>query len=395
MMVEIAPTTAAYVHIPFCRRRCYYCDFPVSVVGDVARGETSETITHYINCLCQEIRQTPSEGSPLQTVFFGGGTPSLLSVAQLEQVLTTLRQQFGLTAEAEISMELDPGTFTQEHLQGYLAAGVNRISLGVQAFQPELLASCGRSHSVADIHAAIALLHEAQVPNFSLDLISGLPKQTLADWEASLEAALAAQPHHLSLYDLIVEPVTAFGRQYQPGVHPLPSDTLAAEMYRLAQRCLTTAGYEHYEISNYARSGYQCRHNRTYWQNHAFYGFGMGATSYIGGERFARPRKTREYYDWVTSQAQANRIAAPASEQDRWLETLMLGFRLKEGLSLSQLTVQFGEVRVTQLLACLQPQMQRGWVEQVGTDRIRCTDPEGFLFSNIVLSDLFTVFDEP
>ncbi|MEP0871459.1 radical SAM family heme chaperone HemW [Trichocoleus desertorum AS-A10] len=405
---------AAYLHIPFCRRRCYYCDFPVSVVGDQARGENSGAIAQYVEMLCQEIelaveltaldKAVPIQ--PLETIFFGGGTPSLLSVAQLDRILQTLEHKFGIAANAEISIEIDPGTFDLPQIQGYRAAGVNRVSLGVQAFQPELLALCGRTHSVADVYAAVELIHQAQMVNFSLDLISGLPHQTLDQWQASIEAAIALAPKHLSCYDLIVEPVTAFGRQYQPGDQPLPSDTSAAEMYRLAQQLLSAAGYEHYEVSNYAQPGFQCRHNRVYWKNQPFYGFGMGAASYLQGQRFTRPRKTREYYEWVKAQ-KSNLFSSPSTSsfQDLLLDTLMLGFRLAEGLSLVELAQQFGKPSLDKICHSLQSHCAQGWVEVGGVEweaiaqlplealppeaRIKLSDPEGFLFSNQVLADLF------
>jgi len=245
--------SSAYLHVPFCRRRCYYCDFPVFVVGDRKNGENSGTIVQYVAVLCQEIQETKNLGASLKTVFFGGGTPSLLSVSQLSNILETLDGKFGIAAEAEISIEIDPGTFTLEQLRGYAAAGVNRVSLGVQAFQDELLQACGRSHSVADIFEAVKIIRSAGMVNFSLDLISGLPHQTLEQWEASLQSAVEISPTHLSSYDLIVEHGTAFGRYFQAGAQPLPADETAAGMYRLAREILTGAGYEHYEISNYAR----------------------------------------------------------------------------------------------------------------------------------------------
>jgi oxygen-independent coproporphyrinogen-3 oxidase len=224
--------TSAYIHIPFCRRRCYYCDFPVSVVGDKATGSTSGTIEQYVEVLSQEIEATPRLSRDLQTVFFGGGTPSLLSVEQLKHILEILEQRFGIASGAEISLEMDPGTFSLEQLKGYQEAGVNRVSLGVQAFQDELLKACGRSHNSIDIFAAIELLHQVEISDFSLDLISGLPHQTLEQWQESLETAANLAPTHISCYDLIIEPVTAFGRQYAPGVKPLPTDETAAKMYR-------------------------------------------------------------------------------------------------------------------------------------------------------------------
>ncbi|NER92330.1 MAG: coproporphyrinogen III oxidase [Symploca sp. SIO1B1] len=398
---------SAYIHIPFCRRRCFYCDFPISVVGDQATGSTSGMIKQYVEVLCQEITTTPALGSPLETIFFGGGTPSLLAVEQLEQILEQLDQQFGIAADAEISMEMDPGTFSREQLKGYRDAGVNRVSLGVQAFQDELLRVCGRSHNLNDIFAAVDLLRQVEFPDFSLDLISGLPHQTLQQWEASLEAAIDIGPKHISSYDLIVESVTAFGRRYSPGVKPLPTDETAAQMYRTAQQILTSAGYEHYEISNYALPSHQCRHNRVYWENRPFYGFGMGAASYVQGYRFTRPRTRKEYYLWVKKLMETDGVldCPQTPAEDILLETLMLGLRLAEGLNLSLLTQQFGEATLEKIWACLQPHYRHGWVEVLDTEgqavelqeasrlpitgKLRLTDPEGFLFSNTVLADLF------
>lgn len=399
--------SSAYIHIPFCRRRCYYCDFPVSVVGDNATGTTSGTIKQYVEVLSQEITTTPVLGHPLETIFFGGGTPSLLAVEQLEYIVEQLEQHFGIAADAEISMEMDPGTFSKEQLKGYRDVGVNRVSLGVQAFQDELLRACGRSHNLNDIFAAVDLLRQVEFPDLSLDLISGLPYQTLEQWQASLEAALNLAPTHISSYDLIVESVTAFGRQYNPGVKPLPTDETTAQMYRLGQQVLTSAGYEHYEISNYALPGYQCHHNRVYWENRPFYGFGMGAASYVQGHRFTRPRTRQKYYSWVEKLIQADGVlnCPQIPTEDIFLETLMLGLRLQEGLNLSTLTQQFGKATLDKIWASLQLHYHNGWIEVIDTEgkainlqelprlpvtgKLRLTDPEGFLFSNTVLADLF------
>ena len=241
---------AAYIHIPFCRRRCFYCDFPIYVVGNTMRGERSRTISQYIEVLCQEISTTPTDSKSLKTIFFGGGTPSLLSTQQLQRILEVLDGKFGIDKFAEISMEIDPGTFDREHLQGYANAGVNRISLGVQAFQENLLQYAGRFHSVPDIFTAVDLIFQSRISNFSIDLISGLPHQTLDMWEDSLEQAIKIAPTHISIYDLTIEPGTAFGRYYKPGASPLPTDETTVKMYRMGQDILTSAGYKHYEISN-------------------------------------------------------------------------------------------------------------------------------------------------
>ncbi|MEH1815996.1 MAG: radical SAM family heme chaperone HemW [Nostoc sp.] len=378
--------SSAYVHIPFCRRRCFYCDFPVSVVGDRLRGETSGTISQYVEVLCQEIAMTPAFGQPLKTIFFGGGTPSLLSIEQLQRILTELQKHFGIASGAEISMEIDPGTFDLAHIAGYRSAGVNRVSLGVQAFQEELLQRAGRSHSVEDIFAAVELIHQVEIPVFSLDLISGLPHQSLDQWQYSLLKAVAIAPTHISIYDLTIEPGTAFGRYYKPGDTPLPTDEATVKMYQMGQQVLTSAGYEHYEISNYAQPDHQCRHNRVYWENRPYYGFGMGATSYVEGKRFTRPRKTKEYYQWVQAGGVIDCDVTPPKEV--LLETLMLGLRLAEGLSLAALAEAFGEAKVEEICRYLQLYFEKGWVEIV-EGRLRLIDPQGFLFSNVVLAELF------
>lgn len=383
--------SSAYVHIPFCRRRCFYCDFPVFVVGDRSRGENSGTIGEYVEVLCQEIRIAPTYSQPLETIFFGGGTPSLLSTAQLQSILTTLEQRFGIASGVEISMEIDPGTFDFVHIAGYRSLGVNRVSLGVQAFQEELLKTAGRSHSLIDIFTAIELIHKVEIPEFSLDLISGLPYQSLAQWQDSLTQAVAATPTHISIYDLTIEPGTAFNRYYKPGDHPLPTDETTVKMYQMGQKTLTDAGYEHYEISNYAQPGHQCQHNRVYWQNRPYYGFGMGAASYIQGKRFTRPRKTQEYYQWLKNGAVIDCEVTP--QADVLLETLMLGLRLAEGISLNSLATNFGNHQVERIQSCLQPYFAQGWVKIVG-DRLRFSDPDGFIFSNVMLAKLFEKLGE-
>ncbi|NEQ97984.1 MAG: coproporphyrinogen III oxidase [Cyanothece sp. SIO2G6] len=423
------PITSAYIHIPFCRRRCFYCDFPIAVVGDrpplqrsqgitaSATGHGSGAIAHYIPLLCQEIRATAERVShgkpvkPLQTVFFGGGTPSLLGVEQLEVILETLSNTFGIVPGAELSMEMDPGTFTLDQLQGYQNLGINRVSLGVQSFDDKLLQACGRTHTLADIHQAFAAIAQVGITNWSLDLISGLPHLTLEHWHKTLEQAVHYQPPHISVYDLTVEPNTAFDRWYQPGEAPLPSDSATTQMYRMAQQHFTAAGYDHYEISNYARPGYTCRHNLVYWRNQPYYGFGMGAASYVNRHRISRPRTSQAYGDWVQQGAEHSaEVGEPTALAEQLLDTLMLGLRLAEGVRLRSLTDQFGVAIAPILLKTLAPHQAKGWVETTilhdQADRssqaslssqpdmhIRLSDPDGFLFSNVVLSDLFEALD--
>ena len=397
---------AAYIHLPFCRRRCYYCDFPITVIGDRAseKFDRTQLMQAYVQALCREIRLTATvyPSADFKTVFFGGGTPSLLPTAELEAILITLEDAFGISKDAEISLEIDPGTFDFSQLQTYQSLGINRYSLGVQAFQDDLLAKMGRTHRLDDIDRAIAQLQKLGITNFSLDLISGLPQQSLSQWEETLEKALQVFPAHLSCYDLIIEPKTAFERQLEQGKLPLPPDETAAQMYRLTQQRLTEAGYHHYEISNYALAGYQCRHNRVYWQNLPFYGFGMGATSYLGGNRFARSRTRREYYAWVETLTETPNDLTPTpplDPMDQLLETLMLGLRLKEGVNLSAIAEQFGAETVNRIITTLQPEIDRklailGNIDHNGWGQLKLSDPEGLLFSNTILAKLFSVFSE-
>ena len=387
---------AAYVHIPFCRRRCFYCDFPVSVIGDHLRGEVSQSIVQYVEWLCREIRGTPraAEDPPLQTIFFGGGTPSLLSATQVSEILKTLSEQFGFAPAPEISMEMDPGTFTLTQAQDYRQAGVSRVSLGAQAFQDDLLQRCGRTHTVQQTYEAVDWLRQAGFQNLSLDLISGLPDQTLSQWEDSLTAAIALSPQHLSAYDLVVEPGTVFGKRYEPGESPLPADDLAAQMYRTASARLRAAGYAHYEISNYAKAGYACAHNQTYWRNDAYYGFGMGATSYFHGQRFNRPRTRADYHQWLETYLQQEGVldCPITSPSDHLFETLMLGLRCTKGVALNALP---HSGRLPQILDCLKPYLEKGWVTLSPDCTLCLSDPEGFLFSNSILVSLWEAVLNP
>jgi putative oxygen-independent coproporphyrinogen III oxidase len=379
-----------YIHIPFCKRRCFYCDFAITTGGENLKQQ-------YVDVLCQEIALTVAEippSEPLQTIFFGGGTPSLLSVKQLEQILETIAKYFSIAPNADISLEANAGTVSLESLQGYRSLGANRISLGAQAFQQELLDACGRGHSVADIYEAVDAIKNAGFENFSLDLISGLPHQSIADWQDSLQKAIALEPKHLSIYDLTIEEGTAFAKRYQAGDNPLPTESHTVEMYTLAHELLPSAGYEHYEISNYARSGYQSRHNLTYWHNQPFYGMGMGATSYIDRQRIDRPQKMRQYLDAIALwQSTGIGFKAPIIEPaEELMDSLMQGLRLAKGLSLNALQESYGKELCDRALRILARYREQNWVrfvEQTEDIRIVLVAPNGWLFSDIVIADLY------
>ncbi len=390
---------SAYLHIPFCRRRCFYCDFPITVLGDKGGNRYSNWQQEYVDFICQEIEITASyQTNNLETIFFGGGTPSLLAIEGLTKILETLSQCFTINKNAEISLEIDPATFDLDKLKTYQKLGINRVSLGVQSFQDNLLEKCGRTHTQKDIYQSVEWINQAGFDNWSLDLISGLPHQTITDWSESLIKAIELSPKHLSCYDLVLEPTTVFGKKYQAGDNPLPADETTAQMYKMASEKLTQAGYIHYEISNYAKKGYQCQHNQVYWYNQPYYAFGMGASSYYDNQRFTRPRTRQEYFVWLEKlrKQQGKLDVNNLTENDRLLETLMLGLRLKEGVNLADINIKFGQETSGEILKCLSDFIKQKLVNyNQNTQQLTLTDPEGFLYSNTVLTALFTQFDRP
>ena len=371
-------------------------------------------IAEYTDHLLQEIRHfaphprtgehpTPSSSSSaLKTLFFGGGTPSLLPTDQLDRILHTLETHYGFAPDIEISMEIDPGTFDLPRLRTWKALGINRYSLGIQSIHDSHLKTLGRSHRHADNLQAIDHLHAANVSNFSLDLISGIPGLTFEQWDHSLTWAIATHAPHLSTYDLTIEPGTVFGKQHDRGqLKDLPPEETTAQMYRHASTRLAAAGYPHYEISNHSKPGYESQHNLTYWRTQPFYGFGMGATSFLNDHRFNRPRTRDAYYLWLRTLSPHSRTGAPPAPSplpssplptDRLLETLMMGLRLQEGISLTALNAEYSPTLIIQVLNILHRYQKQGWTD-ISTDRIRLTCPEGFLFSNIILIALFQALD--
>jgi putative oxygen-independent coproporphyrinogen III oxidase len=398
---------SAYLHIPFCHRRCFYCDFAVVPLGDRADGgggPGSASIEAYLALLLREIGHSPP-GPPLSTVYVGGGTPSMLTPAQISSLLEALEQRYGLADGAEISLEMDPASFDRARLAGYLATGVNRVSLGGQSFEDDVLAGLGRRHRRADLLEAAAWLRQAlgrgELASWSLDLIQALPHQDLPHWRRQLEQAIALEPPHLSIYDLIVEPGTVFERRQARGQLPLPDEDLAADLMLCTQRTLAAAGYGHYEISNYALPGHASRHNRVYWSGAGWWGFGLGATAAPAGVRQARPRTREAYASWLEAAAAtpADRGEAPPSAgqaggpawEDRWL----VGLRRREGVNATALFQEAGvaDGAVAELRRRLESYRQRGLLQLEGP-RWRLSDPEGLALSNAVLRELLLWWEE-
>jgi oxygen-independent coproporphyrinogen-3 oxidase len=411
------PPRSAYLHLPFCHRRCFYCDFPVVPLGDLARGEApapgASSIAAYLGLLHQEIETAPL-GPPLSTVYFGGGTPSLLTPAQIRDLVRALRSRFGLAPGAEVTLELDPASFDQQRLSGYLAGGINRVSLGGQSFDDQVLFALGRRHRGADVVEAANWLSEAcldgRLTSWSLDLIQGVPQLPgggLGAWGQQLQQAIALQPPHLSVYDLSIEPGTVFERRQQQGDLALPDQDLGADLMELTWRALAAAGYGHYEISNFAKPGHASRHNRVYWSGAGWWGFGMGATGAPWGERVARPRTREGYAAWLAQELGdsggdrrgSNHPGVLPSQGLPLDERLMVGLRRREGVVMELLLAQQGwgpqEVawQVVQLRQRLAAPLEAGWLVIEGS-RWRLSDPGGLAVSNGVLRELLAWWQE-
>lgn len=384
-----------YLHIPFCHRRCFYCDFPVVPLGDRADGANSAAVDNYLQALHQDLAAAPP-GPPLSTVYIGGGTPSLLSAEQLAGLLQAVQRHWRLAPGAELTLEMDPASFDQPRLQAYLELGVNRVSLGGQSFSDAVLEQLGRRHRSADLRQACQWLRQArasgQLASWSLDLIVNLPDQQPADWQGQLDQALAEAPPHLSIYDLIVEPGTVFARRQQRGELPLPDQDSAADRLIETHQCLAAAGYGHYEISSWALPGHCSRHNRVYWSGASWWACGLGSTAGVGGQRLARPRTRQSYGEWLQQHAGrqlaegANASALPPLD-----ELLLVGLRRREGVDLAWLAACAAWEGPGPLHLALAPVLQ-GWLQRrvlaLSPQRLRLLPPEGFSLSNAVLADL-------
>ena len=338
-----------YFHIPFCVHRCAYCDF------NTYAGQES-LIPGYVEALCREIEmvaRSAPERLPAHTVFFGGGTPSLLSATQFESILGKVRNSFELAPDAEMSLEANPGTLTKDFLQDLHSLGFNRLSLGVQSTHPDELRQLERIHNYHQGIEAVTWARQAGFDNLNLDLIFGLPEQTLERWQATVKLILGLRPEHLSLYALTIEPGTPFGRWAQRGIISVPDPDTAADMYEWAGEALETAGFEQYEISNWARPGRQCRHNLQTWRGQPYFGFGAGAHGCAGGMRIANVSRIKTYLERLhPDQLFSGRHfpLSPAtveqtniSRRVEMQETMLTGLRLtREGVSAEVFADRFG-----------------------------------------------------
>lgn len=363
-------SAGVYIHIPFCKSRCSYCDFATDVY------RSSDAVERYVSAVRKEIGGFSAEGVYIDTIYFGGGTPSLLSPPQLGSILAEVREVFGVSSDAEITMEMNPATVTAESLSAYRVLGVNRASFGVQTFNERDLKLLARGHDAKDARQTFRMLREAGFDNVSFDLIGGLPDQSIDDWRRNLDEAVSMDPEHLSLYLLEVHEGTPLAEQLRSGRRPMPDEYLAAEMYELMIDTLKAAGYRQYEISNFAKAGFEARHNTKYWRMDPVYGFGVSAHSFDGIERYANDRDTNSYVDKM------GRGSAEVFREtiDQASESVFLGLRLNEGIDIEAHRLRFG-VDLSEKVAELEA---NELVEKVGS-RVRLTR-RGMLFSNEVFA---------
>lgn len=335
-----------YLHIPFCKHRCAYCDFNTYAGQD-------DSIPAYVDALIREIKYVGGQAGMIEahTVFFGGGTPSLLSGMHFASIMHALRANFALTKDVEATIEANPGTVLPEKLKAIRAAGINRISFGVQSANTEELHMLEREHSFFDVIEAVSNARKAGFDNLNLDLIYGLPEQSLQTWKNSLERIVDLNPEHISAYALTLEHGTPFGRWSAKGLLPLPDPDLAAEMYEYAEGFLAKNGYMQYEISNWAKPGRECRHNLQYWKSFPYLAFGAGAHGYANGYRYSNALRIKTYIDRLEKNAaDLGFPLSPAtvnqhrqSPVDDMSEYMMTNLRLTQtGVSESDFNLRFG-----------------------------------------------------
>ena len=335
-----------YLHIPFCVRKCLYCDF-------LSMAVTKEVIDCYVQALCRQIKkEAPAYGAyRVNTIFLGGGTPSLLSGVQLQQILDVVRANFAVEADAEITMESNPGTLTAEKLTAFRRAGVNRLSIGLQSAEDRLLQALGRIHTWQEFCANFYAAREAGFTNINIDLMSALPGQSCADWMETLQKVAALEPEHISAYSLIIEEGTPFydryGEDAESDAYPaLPDEEEERQMYALTEAFLREKGYHRYEISNYAREGRECRHNVGNWNRTEYAGFGIGAASLVENRRFRVISELDAYLQELEKEDiswsglhEEVLILDRAAEME---EFMFLGLRLARGVSAERFRICFG-----------------------------------------------------
>ncbi|MBM4339747.1 MAG: radical SAM family heme chaperone HemW [Deltaproteobacteria bacterium] len=333
--MDSAKNSGLYIHIPFCLSKCPYCDFYSST--------SIPSIPDFLDALFKEMERYGHRFDPFDTVYLGGGTPSLLSPKQLEDILMNGRKNFHLISNAEITLEANPADLNQSLLESILEIGFNRINIGIQSFDEKVLDFLGRRHSVRQAISAIEASRKAGFHNIGLDLIYGIPGQDMASWFDTLKQAVAFSPEHLSCYQLTFEPKTPLGRRFQAGEFSVPGEELQYEFFMKTSQFLEHAGYIHYEVSNFARGmEYSSRHNQKYWDHSPYLGLGPAAHSFQGNQRWWNHRSLDQYLASVHAGNPPVLETESLTKEQFQLEALYLGLRTKKGISLQDFKVRYG-----------------------------------------------------
>lgn len=332
-----------YIHIPFCVRKCAYCDF-------LSGPQDDETIKQYVVSLLEEIRahgfnRDLISSHEVTSIFLGGGTPSILNISQIKRIFEAIKNTFAVTEDAEITIEANPGTVTREKLETYRSCGINRISFGLQSTNNEELKLLGRIHTYEEFLESFALARECGFDNINVDLISAIPKQTLASWEETLQNVIKLNPEHISAYSLIVEEGTLFAKVYGdgcPGEKDLPDEEEERKIYYRTEEFLEEAGYHRYEISNYAKEGKECKHNLGYWERKEYLGIGLGAASLIDNTRYKNTDDLAYYIKNASRLEMIQEDIQVLSQKEQMEEFVFLGLRKMEGISEKEFKESFG-----------------------------------------------------
>lgn len=337
---NVSPRLSFYVHIPYCVKRCGYCDFNTYTPAELQGPDLAAVSANYIDAVIQEIEMASSSvgNAEVPTIFFGGGTPSLMPSADLARVISAIREKFELANDAEITIEVNPDSVSEEFLAHMREAGANRISMGMQSAAPHVLAILDRTHKPENVVRAVELARKNGYEHVSVDLIYGTPGESFADWKTSVESALALPIDHISAYALIVERGTKLAAQVARGELVMPSDDETAEKYLYADECFEAAGFTWYELSNWSKPGGQCRHNIAYWDGSFWWGVGPGAHSYFGSERWWNIKHPKSYQERIAkseSPIQERENLTPENKAD---EFILLQIRRREGISHSQMS---------------------------------------------------------
>ena len=360
--------TSAYVHIPFCTQICYYCDFSKVFIKN-------QPVDSYLEHLLQEFHSYDIQ--KLRTLYIGGGTPTALSASQLEVLLDGLTKNLDLSMLEELTIEANPGDLDADKIAVLQNSAVNRVSLGVQTFDDKMLKKIGRSHTEKDIYENIDRLKLAGFDNISIDLIYALPGQTMDQVKDNVAKAIALDIPHMSLYSLILENHTVFMNRMRRGKLPLPKEELEAEMFEYIIAELERAGFEHYEISNFSKSGFESRHNLMYWDNAEYYGIGAGASGYVDGVRYKNHGPIRHYLKAV-EEGSARINEEHLSQREQMEEEMFLGLRKKSGVSMARFEEKFGRSFQELYGDTVKDLIQQGLM-QVEGDRVRMTKRGLFL----------------